>query len=490
MASKDVIEQVALRAKQSAASGSRKGASQQVIDAVRERAQKAAGTVTDSGFVDPRPFVGVSTETDGSRYAVPAGSTTKSSTGGTTGFTAPPKKSTVAGVELSPERQLEQLGQSLSKKWKNQMRLGTLDDASALRRSDPLTEIKAQRQARMDALKQELLQFGPDDLITKADEIRQKEKELLALEKEDKKSDFEQLGAYLNEQQLARAKQRQQQELNDGKSHPLGHLVTSYVGGVSDWVQGVVDAIDGIMPGEQELPALQPFRYGKQAIENMIENYGDTVDPTARKYGEMIARGIGYSTPSAVAAMLPGVQGLSAAAGGGVTGLLKNPSFWMSAVPTYGSSYADAKNDGADELQAQAMAILNGFAGAAVEVGGGIEQIPNSEPGIKTWIKGMLDEGKEEVLQGVIEQLAKKIVYDHDRAFYSLTDEDALINPNRAAQEFLGGALVGGVLGGAQTATQAIARYSGYSRIGQTVMQSEGGVEPAVSIGFANAKTT
>ena len=490
MASRDVIEQVALRARQNAASGSRKGASQQVIDAVRERAQKAAGTVTDSGFVDPRPFVGVSTETDGSRYAVPAGSTTKSSTGGTTGFTAPPKKSTVAGVELSPERQLEQLGQSLSKKWKNQMQLGTLDDVSALRRSDPLTAIKAQRQARMDALKQELRQFGPDDLITKADEIRQKEKELLALEKEDKKSDFEQLGAYLNEQQLARAKQRQQQELNDGKSHPLGHLATSYVGGVSDWVQGVVDTIDGIMPGEQELPALQPFRYGKQAIENVIENYGDTVDPTARKYGEMIARGIGYSTPSAVAAMLPGVQGLSAAAGGGVTGLLKNPSFWMSAVPTYGSSYADAKNDGADELQAQAMAILNGFAGAAVEVGGGIEQIPNSEPGIKTWIKGMLDEGKEEVLQGVIEQLAKKIVYDHDRAFYSLTDEDALINPNRAAQEFLGGALVGGVLGGAQTATQAIARYSGYSRIGQNVMQSDGGVETALSIGLANTKTT
>ena len=490
MASKDVIEQVALRARQSAASGSRKGASQQVIDAVRERAQKAAGTVTDSGFVDPRPFVGVSTETDGSRYAVPAGSTTKSSTGGTTGFTAPPKNSTVAGVELPPERQLEQLGQSLSKEWKNKILLGTLDDASALRRSDPLTAIKAQRQARMDALKQELEQFGPDDLITKADEIRQKEKELLALEKEDKKSDFKQLGAYLNEQQLARAKKRQQQGLNDGKSHPLGHLVTSYVGGVSDWVQGVVDAIDGIMPGEQELPALQPFRYGKQAIENMIDNYGDTVDPTARKYGEMIARGIGYSTPSAVAAMLPGVQGLSAAAGGGVTGLLKNPSFWMSAVPTYGSSYADAKNDGADELQAQAMAILNGFAGAAVEVGGGIEQIPNSEPGIKTWIKGMLDEGKEEVLQGVIEQLAKKIVYDHDRAFYSLTDEDALINPNRAAQEFLGGALVGGVLGGAQTATQAIARYSGYSQIGQNVMQSEGGVETALSIGLANAKTT
>lgn len=490
MASKDVIEQVALRARQSAASGSRKGASQQVIDAVRERAQKAAGTVTDSGFVDPRPFVGVSTETDGSRYAVPAGSTTKSSTGGTTGFTAPPKNSTVAGVELSPERQLEQLGQSLSKEWKNKILLGTLDDASALRRSDPLTEIKAQRQARMDALRQELRQFGPDDLITRADEIRQKEKELLALEKENKKSDFEQLGAYLNEQQLASAKKRQQQGLNDGKSHPLGHLVTSYVGGVSDWVQGVVDAIDGIMPGEQELPALQPFRYGKQAIEDVIENYGDTVDPTARKYGEMIARGIGYSTPSAVAAMLPGVQGLSAAAGGGVTGLLKNPSFWMSAVPTYGSSYADAKNDGADELQAQAMAILNGFAGAAVEVGGGIEQIPNSEPGIKTWIKGMLDEGKEEVLQGVIEQLAKKIVYDHDRAFYSLTDEDALINPNRAAQEFLGGALVGGVLGGAQTATQAIARYSGYSQIGQNVMQSEGGVETALSIGLANAKTT
>lgn len=490
MASKDVIEQVALRARQSAASSSRKGASQQVIDAVRERAQKAAGTVTDSGFVDPRPFVGVSTETDGSRYAVPAGSTTKSSTGGTTGFTAPLKKSTVAGVELSPERQLEQLGQSLSKKRKDQMQLGTLDDASALRRSDPLTEIKAQRQARMDALRQELRQFGPDDLITRADEIRQKEKELLALEKEDKKSDFEQLGAYLNEQQLASAKKRQQQGLNDGKSHLLGHLATSYVGGVSDWVQGVVDAIDGIMPGEQELPALQPFRYGKQAIEDVIENYGDTVDPTARKYGEMIARGIGYSTPSAVAAMLPGVQGLSAAAGGGVTGLLKNPSFWMSAVPTYGSSYADAKNDGADEMQAQAMAILNGFAGAAVEVGGGIEQIPNSEPGIKTWIKGMLDEGKEEVLQGVIEQLAKKVVYDHDRAFYSLTDEDALINPSRAAQEFLGGALVGGVLGGAQTATQAIARYSGYSQIGQTVMQSEGGVETALSIGLANAKTT
>lgn len=488
MASKDVIEQVALRAKQSTASGSRKGASQQVIDAVRERAQKAAGTVTDSGYVDPRPFVGVSTGTDGSRYAVPAGSTTKSSTGGTTGLTAPPTKAGKIGAEFSPAHKLEALQQTLAKERADASPIGSLSlDTEAFKSSDPWAQLQLQRDKQRQALQEEKQRLEKDGLVGNFRRIQEIENELSDL---DKKPGLEEFAEYLNGQKRERLKRQQAQELNDGKSHPVGHLLSSYVAGVSDWTQGVVDAVDGIVPGEKTLPALRPFTFGKESIEDTVENYGDTVGPTARKYGEMIARGIGYSTPSAVAAMLPGVQGLSAAAGGGVTGLLKNPSFWMSAVPTYGSSYADAKNDGADELQAQAMAILNGFAGAAVEVGGGIEQIPNSEPGIKTWIKGMLDEGKEEVLQGVIEQLAKKVVYDHDRAFYSLTDEDALINPNRAVQEFLGGALVGGVLGGAQTATQAIARYSGYSQIGRNVMQSEGGVETALSIGLANAKTT
>ena len=80
--------------------------------------------------------------------------------------------------------------------------------------------------------------------------------------------------------------------------------------------------------------------------------------------------------------------------------MLKNPSFWVSAVPTFGSTYDEAIRDGASELEATATAVLNAFAGSAIEVSGGIETIPKSPRGIRTWVKGMLDEGKEEVLQG------------------------------------------------------------------------------------------
>ena len=41
-----------------------------------------------------------------------------------------------------------------------------------------------------------------------------------------------------------------------------------------------------------------------------------------------------------------------------------------------------------------------------------------------------------------------------ENPLFSLEDENAVVNPSTAAQEFLGGAVVGGILGGGQLAVQ------------------------------------
>ena len=63
----------------------------------------------------------------------------------------------------------------------------------------------------------------------------------------------------------------------------------------------------------------------------------------------------------------------------------------------------------------------------------------------------MVDEGKEEVVQGVIERAMQNSVYHKRNPLASLSDENAILNPRTAAQEFAGGAIVGGILGGGQT---------------------------------------
>lgn len=138
---------------------------------------------------------------------------------------------------------------------------------------------------------------------------------------------------------------------------------------------------------------------------------------------------------------------------------LRNPQVWQSFASTTGQSYEDAKADGASEASATAYAVINGLLGSLVEVGGGgIQELPDvlRQPGrLRNWIDTMLDEGKEEVVQGVIDRLTQNVTGVGDNAIFGTGDTEAVFNPNTALEEFGMGALVGGILGGGQIGVDA-----------------------------------
>ncbi|MPM36743.1 hypothetical protein SDC9_83345 [bioreactor metagenome] len=136
--------------------------------------------------------------------------------------------------------------------------------------------------------------------------------------------------------------------------------------------------------------------------------------------------------------------------------MLKNPMFWLAFSQSAGKNYEEAKARGAGELSAQTSAILSSLLTSGVEIGGGLETLPAelidgaSVPTVQKWVRSMLEEGREEVVQGVVEQLTAKLLYDADKPYLSASDLDAVLNPLRSAQEFGIGAAVGGILGGGQ----------------------------------------
>ena len=136
--------------------------------------------------------------------------------------------------------------------------------------------------------------------------------------------------------------------------------------------------------------------------------------------------------------------------------MIKNPLYWSSYLQTAGTDYEKAKANGASDLEATATALISSALNAGIEISGGLEVLPDQvkSGGVRAvgnWVKSMLDEGKEEVLQSIVTGITQKGIYDRSKEAFSLTNEDAIVNPKRALNEFAMGAAVGGVLGGAQT---------------------------------------
>lgn len=171
----------------------------------------------------------------------------------------------------------------------------------------------------------------------------------------------------------------------------------------------------------------------------------------------------GASLPAQGAQLGAQGAGLGATVSAAMKSLVRNPSFLMANAQTLGNSYESAKAGGASEVEATATAIINSFLSSAVEVGGGIETLPaalardTSEAGVRKWVRSMLEEGGEEVVQSVIESMTQKAVYDREKPIASIEDENAILNPTRMAGEFTIGAAVGGLLGGAQIGARKVA---------------------------------
>lgn len=178
-----------------------------------------------------------------------------------------------------------------------------------------------------------------------------------------------------------------------------------------------------------------------------------------------------------------GIEVVGAELREGIEGLARNPQFWSSYLQTAGGSYEEALQDGMDEGQAAIYALTNGAMNAAIEVGGidealgGIQNMTNRKNGGNILREALLAGGQElgeEIEQGITGRGLKAMSgQDVPLVSFDKNDTRAIINPWTAAEEGIGGFVVGSLLGGGQTAISNIG-----TRAASTATQAA--VSPAV----------
>ena len=142
----------------------------------------------------------------------------------------------------------------------------------------------------------------------------------------------------------------------------------------------------------------------------------------------------------------------------------KDPNYLSSAAQIFSHSYNDAKTEGVDDKRAALYAIGNALLGSEIEISGGIQNLPGKVANQAAWrtlVNTMLDEGKEEVLQGIIDRTLQNAVYDADNPYFGV-NENAIFDPGTAAEEFAGGAIVGGLLSGGTMGVNTLANRVAY----------------------------
>lgn len=193
--------------------------------------------------------------------------------------------------------------------------------------------------------------------------------------------------------------------------------------------------------------------------------------------GEMTTAGLQYASSLAQSSGLPAISQMGMQ---GMRNLMKDPQFWTSYLQVTGDGYQDALDNGLSDSDAALYAMVNGFFNAMIEIGGGdsemggINRLPAQlrealESGnmnvVVSIAKSMFGEGWEEVQQGIMERgLMQAAQGESVGEMFSLDPQDttATFNPFSAADEFVGGAVVGGLLGGGQSAiTSGINRVAG-----------------------------
>lgn len=312
--------------------------------------------------------------------------------------------------------------------------------------------------------------------------------------------------AKIIEEYYADQERKKEFEKKSGLDKTLQALGDNLTLGVSQISKGLVDAVDWVLPDEMIMGGDNPITKGIDWMQETADKGDDEIQKRNAAMSEgwqlfgKFAQGIGSALPGAAMALMSGgasVPGQVATLGapattsqmvsGGLSNLAKDPNFWMSAIPTFGGTYSDAMEDGATEAEAAVTAILNGFAGSLIEVGGGIQQIPQGQKNIRAWLKSAVEEGGEEVVQSAVENFLKKQMYNHDIPLFSTTDDEAVINPKRAAEEFALGAAVGGLFGGANMGVDALIntaskQFDSYS-IGKNIIDS-GKIQDAIRLGL------
>ncbi len=236
-------------------------------------------------------------------------------------------------------------------------------------------------------------------------------------------------------------------------------------------------AIDAEAEGIQQRYAENTAKGGKAA--QWLEDMGAaTVAAVPQAVAAILTGGASTAaTAEQLAARAAASQGLTGTISRAMQAMGKDPNFRLAFAQVAGPGYEQAKADGADDLRASLYAIGNGLLNAAVEAGGGIQTLPNELKGgtsaWRAWVDSMLDEGKEEVVQGVIERAMQNTVYGKGNPLVGV-GKGAVLDPAAAAEEFAGGAVVGGLLGGGQIGVQQMLGRAGRGNGTLSAAQEQG----------------
>ena len=190
-----------------------------------------------------------------------------------------------------------------------------------------------------------------------------------------------------------------------------------------------------------------------EALPSLAIAFASGGTSAAAKAGTLAAQTAAKSSP----ALLQTLKNVAAARA-------KDPNYLSSAAQIFSHSYNDAKEEGVDDKRAALYAIGNALLGSEIEISGGIQNLPGKVANQAAWrtlVNTMLDEGKEEVLQGIIDRTLQNAVYDADNPYFGV-NENAIFDPGTAAEEFAGGAIVGGLLSGGTMGVNALANRVAY----------------------------
>lgn len=223
----------------------------------------------------------------------------------------------------------------------------------------------------------------------------------------------------------------------------------------------------------------QSREYTQQKLAEDVEDIetgselGTKVAKKAASFGGDVAYGMGNALPMAAEAVITGGTsllptttkeleslGINVVQKSGLAGkleeaaklagnTLRSREYWTSFFSEVGMDYYEALDNGATEDEATRYALSSAMVNSVIEIGGGIQKVPEA-PTFRTWIKGAHEEGMEEIQQGIVSRLMENVVYDKKNPLVSVTDENAVVNPVTAANEYAGGFAVGGLLGGVQ----------------------------------------
>lgn len=288
---------------------------------------------------------------------------------------------------------------------------------------------------------------------------------------------------------------RVQNYRDQGVLSTIGHNTGAGIAGIN---QAAYSTLDFLLPDVITPDFMQDYideaKKNSEDIQQKVDNYnygrGGKIGGMA---GDLYQSAIEMA-PQAVIALMTG--NLSTGAQLADTGknavskvvqqLTKSPAAWASFFQTVGNDYEEAKANGASDLEAAASAIISSGINAGVEMSGGLETAGARPRNILNWLKGMNEEGREEVVQGVVSGLTQKGIYDADKPWLTTGSGEGVIDPVRMAQEYGAGALIGGVMTapgtfarrrstGAQTAqeTAAAPRLENYSPVMQETVRGD-----------------